>query len=270
MDIRQYYRKTSGICFQVAWISLTLSILFFGLHAAGVLSGNILAIMLPFIILSIANYIGFRMFDTRAEEIPERLLCPLTEKSELLDHSHLLLAFLPAPTLRAVLFAPNGNAVGEIRDLNMKWYMWLIPNSVSLLLPKRYGLYSSDGTLIGSYQFKWGLFNKAVILNQYGDNIGYYREAKKESLFRLKGMIVNPEGKPWISAYAGGLLQEFQMTNADGIKLVSYKTGWMPFEWGNRFKDANTPILSFHNSATYNDKIAILGFCAAALHHRSN
>ncbi|PLS17082.1 hypothetical protein CVD28_13580 [Bacillus sp. M6-12] len=269
MNIRQYYRKISHICFQAAWISLTLSILFFFLHAAGVLSGHILAIVLPFIMISIGNYISFRVFDTRAQELPSGWPL-LNEESKLFDERHLLFAFMPAPTLRAVLFSPNGKAVGEIRDQNMKWYMWMIPNSLSLLLPKKYGLYNSDGTLVGAYIFKWGLFQKASIKDQNGKDIGYYRESRKVSLFRLKGMIVSPDGKPWFAIDAGGLLQDFQLTNAVGIPLVTYKKGWMPLEWGNRFKDSNTPIISFHDSATANDKIAALGFCAAALHHRSN
>ena len=53
------------------------------------------------------------------------------------------------------------------------------------------------------------------------------------------------------------------------VLIVSYQEGWMPLEWGKRFK-TNTPILSFSSNVDDIPKIIVFGFCAATLNHRSN
>ena len=63
---------------------------------------------------------------------------------------HILFAFMPAPTLR-LLFDHKGLLLGEIRDQNVRWFMWLIPNFISLLLPKKYVLMNNKEDIVAIY-----------------------------------------------------------------------------------------------------------------------
>ncbi|OIK07650.1 hypothetical protein [Bacillus sp. MUM 13] len=267
MNIRTYYVKTAKICFRTSWISLIMAAAFFALHLFGVLTGNILEIEAPFILFSIISFAGYRVYENRAQGLP---IEAVTSCKPLEEQRNLLAAFMPAPTLRVLLFEPNGALAGEIRDMNMSWYMWMIPNSVSLILPKRYGLYNSTGKLLGMYNFGWGLLNKVVMKDGEGQLIGSFKEVWKKSLFKVNGMIAGAGGEDWIPVSIGGLLNDFELITCSGKKIVRFQKGWMPIEWGERFKEMNTPVLSFSEAAEMKEKVAVLGFCAAVLHHRKN
>ncbi|MFE4239971.1 hypothetical protein ACM6Q7_12545 [Peribacillus butanolivorans] len=264
MNIREYYQKTSNSNFHASWISLVLAIVFFICHAFTIIPGNILLITAPFIFLSIAQFVSHRIYENRIKELPIELI---ETNTSLLQTEHVLLTFMPAPTLRLLLFAPNGSLLGEIRDLNMKWFMWMVPNFLSMLLPKRYELVDHEGHLLAKYYIKRGLFNKVTILDHQGGVIGFYQENK--SLVKINGMIYKFDGTEWMPVQTSGSLTSFEIKTKEGEKVVSYQEGWMPLEWGKRFK-TNTPILTFSSNVEESPKIIIFGFCAATLNHRSN
>jgi hypothetical protein len=264
MNIRDYYQKTSNSTFHASWISLVLAVIFFILHALMMISGNILWITAPFILLSIVQFTSHRIYEQRIKELP---LEPIETSTALLQTENILLTFMPAPTLRLLLFASNGSLLGEIRDQNMKWFMWMVPNFLSMLLPKRYELVNQKGELLAKYDIKGGLFNKLTIRNHQGNLIGFYREDK--TLLKINGMIYRADWTEWMPVQTPAGLNSIEIKTTEGKRVASYQTGWMPLDWGRRFK-ANTPILTFPTHVEENSKIVILGFFAAALHHRSN
>jgi hypothetical protein len=267
MDIKQFYQNTAAACFHVSWISLLIAIIFFILHAGHIISGNLFVETVPFIVFSTANFIGYRIYEKRTKSVSK--IYPAIGFS-LLHEKELLLAFMPAPTLRLLFFKPDGTLAGEMRDKNMNWFMWMIPNSISLFLPKRYILLDASGELLGEYYIKSGLKTDIVMKNGTGEPIGMYYGKLKDSLFRLKGIIYNDGGDDWMAIHAGGLLNNFTIETIDHKKVVTFQRGWMPLEWQKRFRDANTPILSFHEQATPSEKLAVIGFCAGSLNHYSN
>ncbi|MCK1991092.1 hypothetical protein GW626_12175 [Peribacillus muralis] len=264
MNIREFYQKTSNSNFHASWISLGLAVVFFIGHVINMIPGPILWITAPFIFFSIAQYIIHRIYESRIKELPDDLF---GTNADLLDAEHILLKFLPAPTLRLLLFAPDGSLMGEVRDRNMRWFMWMIPNFLSMLLPKRYELVDHEGRLLAKYHIKMGLFNNMSIMNADGGLIGSYQE--KRTFVKIEGMIYKEDGTEWMPVHTPGSLTSFEIVTNDGEKIVSYQQGWMPFEWGRRFK-ANTPILTFSAHVEEIPRFIIIGFCAATLNHHSN
>ncbi|MGE7759873.1 hypothetical protein [Peribacillus sp. NPDC097895] len=264
MNIREYYQKTSSSNFHASWISLGMAVIFFICHIFSLIPGNILLITVPFIFFSMAQYVSHRIYENRVKELP---IGPIETNAGLLKTEYVLLTFMPAPTLRLLLYAPNGSLMGEIRDVNMKWFMWMIPNFLSMLLAKRYELVDHGGRVLAKYHIKRGLFNKMTIMDDQDCLIGSYQENR--SLLKISGMIYKEDGTEWMPIQTQGSLNSFEMTTKDGEKIVSYQEGWMPLEWGKRFK-TNTPILSFSSNVAEIPKIIVFGFCAATLNHRSN
>ncbi|PLT35001.1 hypothetical protein [Bacillus sp. V5-8f] len=267
MNIRTYYEKTASMCFHASWIALIIAVCFFILHASNLFQGNILAITTPFLIVSIVQFTGSRIYEHRMKDLPAEYA---TRASSPLETKDILLTFMPAPTLRVLLFHPDGSLLGEIKDRNMHWFMWMVPNSLSMIMPKRYILTDADGEVLAEYMLKGGISPALSIINGNGSPIGTYKENLRESFIRIKGMIYTADGNEWIPVNVGGLLTVFELKTAAGKPIAAFQKGWMPLDWGKRFKDLNTPILTFHEKATANDKIAFFGFCASAFNHRSN
>lgn len=264
MNIREYYQKMSHSNFYASSISLGLAVIFFIGHVVGLIPGPIILITAPFILISIALYIVHRIYESRIKELPRDLYGTNTG---LLDAEHILLTFLPAPTLRLLLFAPDGNLMGEIRDRNMKWFMWMVPNFLSMLLAKRYDLVNPEGHVLAEYHIGRGLFNEMAIMDEEGSLIGSYQE--KRTFMKIEGMIYKEDGTEWMPVDTPGSLNSFEIATIAGKKIVTYQEGWMPVEWGRRFK-TNTPILTFSSHVEKIPRLIIFGFCAAALNHRSN
>lgn len=246
---------------------MIIAAVFFVLHASNIFRGDIIGITAPFLILSIVNFTGSRIYENRMKDLPED---KVVLGSSPLETEDILFTFMPAPTLRVLLFHPDGALIGEIKDRNMHWFMWMVPNSLSMVLPKRYIFTNAEGSVLAEYEIKWGIRNVIIMKDGRGSPVACYRESLKESLIRLKGMIYTAEGQEWIPVNVSGLLNKFELKTKEGKPIASFQKGWMPLEWGKRFKELNTPILTFHENATDEEKIAVFGFYASAFNHSSN
>ncbi|PLT28701.1 hypothetical protein [Peribacillus deserti] len=265
MNIQNYYKKSSRINYYTSWVSLVIAVSFFVLHIFNKIYGNILYMTGPFIVISAAAYWRFKLNESRGQETQSR-----PEAFGLFEESNILLAFLPAPTLRILLFEPGGNVIGEIRDINMKSYLWFIPYPFTELIPRRYGLYDREGTLISNYTVKGIFAEKMIIRNNDEEIIGIYKEELSKSVFKMQGMVFDSTQNPWIPLKAGAWQNGFTLEDCQGKKIGSLQKGIMPLEWAARFKEPNTPILRFHELAEDTEKMAAFGICASLFNSESN
>ena len=264
MNIREYYKKTSHSNFLASWLSLILATLLFVFHIAGFIPGSVLWVTVPFILVSMAQFGSHYFYERKLKLF---LAGEMPTDVNLLNSEHVLMAFLPAPTLRLLLFSEQGALLGEIRDRNMKWYMWMIPNTVTMFLPKSYELVDSSGELLASFQIKGGFSSEMRILLPGGNCVGVYRE--KKTLKKIKGQVISDEGNESLRIEAQTAVHSLDAWTSDGKLAASYRVGWMPLEWGHRFR-ANTPVLTLSAKNGGEVKIAALGVCASFLHHHSN
>lgn len=266
MNIRDYYKRTAKSCYFVAWISLILAIIFFICHIFELFSKDLLTLTIPLIILSIAHFIFFQLYHNRVEKLGNELF----HTSEgLLHMDYILFVFMPAPTLRLLLFDPEGLLLGEIRDQNMRWFMWMVPNFLSLLLPKKYVLLNNKEEVVAKYHLKAGLTNSMIVYNANNQIIGYYKENWKDSLFKVKGMLYKYDWIEWIQVSSSVGLYSLDLQTIDEKKVASFQEGWMPLEWTKRF-ELNTPIIHFSSIVEESERIIVLGFLTTVLHHRDN
>lgn len=266
MNIRDYYKKTAKSCYYVAWITLILAILFFICHILKLFPKDLLTFAIPLIILSIAHFISFRLYQDRVEKLGNE---PFETSVELFHVDHILFAFMPAPTLRLLLYDHKGLLLGEIRDQNMHWFMWMIPNFLSLLLPKKYVLLNNKEEVVAKYHLKAGLTNSMTVYNANHEIIGYYNENWKDSLFKVKGTLYKSDWIEWIVVSSTVSLYSLHLQTVDKKKVASFQEGWMPVEWAKRF-EINTPIITFSSIVEESERIIVLGFLTTVLHHRDH
>lgn len=266
MNIREYYQKTAQACLTVAWISLLLGILFFICHLLQWFSKELLTLEVPLIVFSVIHFLFFRVYQNRVEKLGNE---PFETSDQLFSAKNILVAFMPAPTLRILFFDSNGLLLGEIRDQNMRWFMWLIPNFLSLLLPKRFELINSNGDVKARYEMSGGLSNSVRIYNTDFHLIGEYKESWKKSLFKINGILYKSNRSMWAKVQASGSLYSFQLNTLENQRVASFQEGWMPIEWEKKF-EINTPIISFSSIINEDERKVVFGFIAAVLHHRDN
>ena len=190
-------------------------------------------------------------------------LSTLTESKEISEGSPLtgnsyFLGFLPAPTLHAVIFSPKGNLVGALKDKRENSWMWMIPASILIFLPRKYILLDHNGTILCEYRSQFGLNGRIDIFNANQEKIGTYKQSKQ---LGKKGTshVVNPFG---VRQYEGGIMhgsEFFMYQSYDNREVVHYSCGWMPSYYKDYFPDPNTPFLSFTEGATEDEKR--LGYC---------
>ena len=261
MNIHEYYQVKAGIAFRTSWLCLAAAFFFFLLHVFQIVRGNILLIAGPFLVIASVQFAWSRLYERR--QTGNNAAC-YTPEQGLLEKGDLLLAYLPAPTIRILLFSPEGGLLGEIRDRNMNWYMWLIPNCVSFFLPKRCGLYDPSGNLLAEYRLRGGFRRRTAVLDSRGELLGIYEEDTKRSMVNLNGKIADRQGKDWVPISVSGFLQSFELKDIHGRTAAAYQKGWMPAEWSRRF-NVNTPILTLPADTEPEQRILILGFLVTAL-----
>ncbi|WP_019241819.1 MULTISPECIES: hypothetical protein [Bacillus] len=267
MNIKHYYKKTANVYLNISLFSLLISggVFFFALFF--LTKREIWVSTTPFMLLSCLYFANYVVYTRRFESLPDELD---TSKSNLLEEENILMTFMPAPTLRVLLFTPKGKLVGEICDYHSEWYHWLIPNSLSAILPHTYVLKDQNQRTLATYKLSSFMQNSMSIFNESEELIAHYKENWKKSFFRFNGEVINADGCVRMNINISGFLQSFTISSIDNRNLVSFQKGWMNLEWGEKFKELNTPILSFTSVSTNEDKLCIYGICARLLNHRKN
>ncbi|WP_154663048.1 hypothetical protein [Bacillus massiliigorillae] len=181
-----------------------------------------------------------------------------------------MMVFMPAPTLRVLLFNGKGQLLGEINDSNTSWYKWFIPNNLLSLMPNAYVLTDCKGNILATFEVNRWFSNDMVFYDEMGEEIGFYQEDWKKSLVRYNGAVRASDGSIRMNIDISVFLQSFIIPTQEGKMLASYQKGWMPLEWAERFKELNTPILTFTSLTTKNDRLCIYGLCARLLSNCKN
>ncbi|WP_409288736.1 hypothetical protein [Peribacillus sp. SCS-37] len=265
MNIQHYYREAARAELCASWASLILGILFSCLHAAGFIYLHILIAVGPFIVLSCFFFAKYMIQAGRGRESISE-----TAARNPLSESYLLFSYLPAPTLRLVLFSSDGSAAGELRDCNMNSGLWLVPGFMTDLLRKNYSLIDNEGRKLYTYTVK-GFFSQTMIIrNRNGEITGIYKEEQKQSMLKIRGTVYNPLNVPRIAVSFDAGQGGFKAQDGKGAGIGTMQKGFLPVPWQERFKGINTPVIHFSELADNDQRAAVLGICALISNSRHN
>lgn len=267
MNIKQYYKSTATVYLNISLFTVAICAILFLTFVFVLKIDAVWQTITPFMFLSIVYFICYTLYKKRAETIPHDF--QISDKTPL-EEKNVLMTFMPAPTMRVLLFNPKGKLLGEIKDSNVSWYKWLIPNTLSTLLPHTYVLTDFNQKVIATFKTGHFLSNYVEILNEEGNLLARYNENWKKSLFRYNGIVTNVDESIRMNVDISGFLQSFSLSTVEGKTLVSFQKGYMPIEWGRVFKELNTPILTFSDSASKNDQICVYALCSRFFNHNKN
>ena len=268
MNIKQYYKKIATVYLNLSIFSLVLSILSLILSTQILHVNHVWEVTIILMVYSCISFIFFHVYKKRFSSLPDDF--PKSETSPLTEEN-VLLRFMPAPTLRILLFNPKGKYVGEVKDMNMSWYKWMIPNSLMMFFPQKYELIDTNGQMLATFNTYGFLASHFSVYNKEGRLIAYYKENWKKSLFRYNGTIHSRDHSIRMKIDSvSGFLYSFFIYSAADQKLASYQKGYMPLEWGERFKEMNIPVITFMDKADEDDKLCIYALCSKLLNYNNN
>lgn len=267
MNIKEYYKSAATTSINISIYAALLSVIVFVILSRFLHTVYVWEATVPFMLLSCLFYIQFHVNKKRYQEMPDDL--EVSDK-HLFEHRNVLMTFMPAPTMRIVLFNPRGQCIGEIKDKYAAWYKWLIPNELLIFLPQSYYVLDVRGKKLGSFKISGFLGRNMTVWNSAGERIAAYEENLKKSLFRYNGVVYDDKRSVRMKVNVSGYLRSFEISSSEGRKLVSFQKGYMPLEWSNRFKELNTPILTFTEETVKDDMIAIYALCAKLLSYSKN
>lgn len=247
MNIQQYYEQSAMASLNgslVAFIpTIVLVVFVFVTHTY-----YLLLLLLPFLIYSFFCYQKFLLNQRRSKAVKLSSLSESQKPPNLFFEKQLLITFLPAPSLRLLLFATNGIKIGEMRDLCFSPVRWFLPYFIDRLIAKKFGLYDQDGELINVYHF---YHDRIEVLNNTGEVIS--KVVKMKNKEKITYILENKS----ITIGKNILQTDYDFEDQDGNKIAKITTGWMPIEWGERFVNTNTPILELENHCTRSDTIQL-------------
>lgn len=245
MNIQQYYQQSAVASINAGIVALIPALLLV-LYSTISQNYQLILLIIPFLIYSFFCYQKNVLNNQRAKlvKIP-------AEKEEgivsLFQEKELLITFLPSPSLRLLLFSPNGWKVGEIREESFHNIRWFLPNFLDRGFEREYGFYNQEEELIAIFQYKG---KQMDILTPNGEKIdGLLIERKgKNKEFHFENWKVEMEKVS---------LNDFNFSMDSGIKKAQIKSGWMPLEWSNRFINPNTPILRIDENIPMSELVKI-------------
>jgi len=267
MNIKEYYKSTAIASLNISLFTAILSVIIFVIMSRFLHSVHVWEATIPFMIMSCIFFLQFYLNKNRYLHFPEEIRI---NERPLMDERNVLMTFMPAPTLRIMLFNPKGQLVGEVKDYNTAWYKWFIPNNVMMFLPQKYILLDEQQKEFATFRTFGFLGGNIEIYNSEGRRIGVYIENVKKSLFRYSGTLYDDEQSERMKVNVSGYIHSFTISSIDGRRLVSFQKGYMPLEWSSRFKQLNTPILSFAEETTNEEMICIYALCSKFLTYTNN
>ncbi|WP_419393796.1 hypothetical protein [Cytobacillus praedii] len=257
MNIQQFYRKTASISLSVSLAALIPSffLIIYGIMLAG--DGRYVLVVLPFLIYSFFCYQHYIVCDRRSKSFTENQQENKNMNHTLTKADDILLHFLPAPSLRLLFFSNEGHLLGELRERKILSFKWFLPRFLDKLFERKYGLYDGSNNLIANFT----LYKRQIAIMDKDRNLINIIEELGER--RMKSIFESNGEEIVVSRTL--LYMDYQFFHHQ--KMISrLQKGLMPFEWENKIKDPNTPVLSFEKSLSDEQKINIFAILAKILY----
>lgn len=258
MNIQQYYRKTASISLSVSLATLIppFFMIIYGIMIAR--DGRLVLIVLPFLVYSFFCYQYYLVCDRRAKAFTENQMEVKCMNQTLLKSDYALLHFLPSTSLRILLFSSSGKLMGELKERNLLSLSWFLPPFLDRLFEKRFVLYDGLNNVIAKFYLKK---SKIEITDKDGNLINIINDVGNDR--HLKFEYVSSGEK--IAVTRTLLYMDYQFFQKQ-IMVCRLQKGMMPLEWENNIKDPNTPVLSFEQNVSEEEKINILAILSKILH----
>jgi hypothetical protein len=265
MNIQEYYRTKANVSLNASLIALGPAVIIIVGSIFTFVRLPLILLVLPFCVYS---FISYQAYLLHRQYSLESKCMKRKETTSLFEHTDLLIGFMPAPTLRMILFDLNGNQVGEIKDSRFSWWRWVLPYYFDRFLPSEFILFDHNQQIVATY--KIDKQKNLIVKGPDHKKIGVSRQLSKASSFKKNGRVFSQINQQEILVEGSALYPALQFRNQNGAIIGKLVKGWMPIEWSKHFRDANTPFISFDQQLDDTNKLLILGVLAEYFQYTSH
>lgn len=259
MNIYQYYRQFGVVHLNNSLAALVPAIIISAFFVFNRIPPFILWVTAPFFALSIYYYQSSLVYFRRANKLKQIRKEVDGLPADITNYNEVLLAFLPAPSLRMLIFEPNGNVVGEIRDLNRSKWKWILPYLFDKFFPPSYGIFNSNHELLAKINPDSDRKEEIQVRDTLDKPIGFCQKMIKRGTSRFQSKIyIHPsktldvEGSLWYT--------DIRIKSGEGEEVAKLQKGWLPRAWSEQFNESNAPLLTFNSHLSNQEKLVIFGY----------
>jgi hypothetical protein len=246
MNIQKHYSQLADISLNASLAAL-VPLLFILPACLAMLSGRELAFAaVPFLLYSFCCYQMSLIHKSRSTAGDGLDTC----RGKLLEENHLLVSHLPSASLRMLLFAPDGQLAGELRDSGGKLTGKLLPSIITRSFPQEYGLYSRSGKLLLLFLSRRNMVEIYRADRRYIGTMQFFHKSKGAAEIQFNDQT--------LYIRRARFFLDCTIEWKGGRRLLSYKKGWMPVSWAETFKNPNMEIMSFDENAGPRERILAL------------
>ncbi|MDR6998226.1 hypothetical protein [Neobacillus niacini] len=249
MKIDQYYRESACLSLNGSIAALIPTVFITLADLSFFKNKDLILLTIPFIIYSFISFQIYLFKVRQAIRIKRNLLRSRNFYHSIFETSHLLVVYLPK---RLQLFFPDGHLAGEIKKYRGKKVGFPV-------FSKIYALYDLNNQVIGIFKVNKGKYHKIEVYDRNQVYRGYY-QIQKLNFRKYKKELFNANGR-FIGAVEGAShFMDEKIMNSANRQLGRLRRGWMPLEWSNFFPEPNTPVLSFPDRLSEQDKLLQMSF----------
>lgn len=260
MNIQQYYRNVANASLNGSFAALIPVIVFMLPLFFVYPKREYILLALPFLFYSLFSYLLFLLNNSRSITM-EKYIFDGKETIDFFEKDRFLLEFMPAPSLRMLIFNPDGLLNGEMRDLNNTKIRWFLPYFIDRLLPAVYSLHDADNQRIATFKWK---DKRSVEIICGEDHLTIVQNSLKANHW------TSDFDSKEINIVSHPLFTDVHLMNEKDMMIARVRKGWMPLEWDEFFKDANTPVLSFEKNLSKSEKLFILAILIHLYRYRNH
>ncbi|OIK09578.1 hypothetical protein BIV60_23585 [Bacillus sp. MUM 116] len=249
MKIDKYYRDAACVSLNGSIAALVPAVLIIIVDLSFFRNKEIMMLTIPFLIYSFISFQIYLFKVRQAIFIKRNMLKSSSFYHSIFETEHLLAVYLPK---RLQFFFPDGHLAGEIKKYRGKKFCFPV-------FSKIYALYDFNHQLIGIYKVKQGKHKKIEVFDRNKAYQGYY-QIRKLNMRKFKKELFDTNER-FIGAVEGAsLFMDEKIINSANRQLGRLRRGWMPLEWSKFFPEPNTPVLSFSEGISEQDKLLQMSF----------
>lgn len=225
------------------------------------LSQSILFLALPFLAYSFISYQQYLVDKNRVEDFETY---NRKTRSYPMEPTHsFVMQFLPAPSLRMMLFTKDGQFAGEIRDYPRLLLYWIFPYFLDRIFSKRYVFIKPNGEVTATFYMKNK--NELIILNKFNENIAIINRVSAKK-FKWEASCSSGE----ITVQSASMYTDLKFFKNDQSFLARVRKGWLPRQWDNHIKDPNSTVLTLNEAMTETEKLVIFTLLTSLFRYRNH
>ncbi|WP_040208629.1 hypothetical protein [Neobacillus jeddahensis] len=247
MKIHEYYRVTANMSLNGSIAALVPTIMIIVGNLTFIKNKEVMLLTIPFLIYSIISFQLYLFRMRQSIAIGRNMVGFEATDRSIFEVQNLLVLCMNSLSPRVLIYFPDGYLAGTIKKFRGN-------GSKKLKSSNTYALYNLDNNVIGFFERKAGRVLKVEVYDFNRKYLGCFEKTKLGWRKTKKELL--DSSRRYVGAVEGSSVFMDEQVYDSGEQLVGrLRRGWMPLQWAQLFPESNTPVLSFAEALSDEDKL---------------